>query len=58
MKVDPLQMEGIKMKTILLVDDEALMLDLLSLYLTPYGGYKCLKTKSGIFGQNKSSVAH
>lgn len=35
------------MKTILLVDDETLMLDLLSLYLSPYG-YKCLKSKSGM----------
>jgi DNA-binding response OmpR family regulator len=40
-------MEGIKMKTILLVDDEPLMLDLLALYLSPYG-YKCLKSKSGM----------
>lgn len=35
------------MKTILLVDDEPLMLDLLALYLSPYG-YKCLKSKSGM----------
>ncbi len=35
------------MKTILLVDDETLMLDLLSLYLSPYG-YKCLKSTSGM----------
>src|SRR5216117_285897 len=35
------------MKTILLVDDETLMLDLFSLYLSPYG-YKCLKSKSGM----------
>jgi DNA-binding response OmpR family regulator len=34
------------MKTILLVDDESLMLDLLSLYLSPHG-YKCLKSESG-----------
>lgn len=33
------------MKTILLVDDEAMMLDLLSLYLTPLG-YHCIKKKS------------
>ncbi|QED49413.1 response regulator transcription factor [Cytobacillus dafuensis] len=33
------------MKTILLVDDEPLMLDLLSLYLTP-AGYKCIKFPS------------
>ncbi|MEH7095013.1 response regulator transcription factor [Neobacillus vireti] len=34
------------MKTILLVDDETRMLDLLDLYLSPYG-YKCLKAESG-----------
>jgi DNA-binding response OmpR family regulator len=34
------------MQTILLVDDEPLMLDLLSLYLRPYG-YNCLKAQSG-----------
>ncbi|MFD0827051.1 response regulator transcription factor [Neobacillus sp. M.A.Huq-85] len=34
------------MKTILLVDDETRMLDLLSLYLTPYD-YRCLKAESG-----------
>ncbi|MDF1510364.1 response regulator transcription factor [Robertmurraya sp. DFI.2.37] len=33
------------MKTILLIDDEAMMLDLLSLYLTPLG-YKCVKKES------------
>lgn len=33
------------MKTILLVDDEQMMLDLLSLYLTPLG-YSCVKTDS------------
>ncbi|MDQ0272774.1 response regulator transcription factor [Cytobacillus purgationiresistens] len=33
------------MKTILLVDDEERMLDLLSLYLTPMG-YQCIKTSS------------
>lgn len=33
------------MKTILLVDDEQMMLDLLSLYLTPLG-YNCIKTES------------
>ncbi len=33
------------MKTILLVDDELMMLDLLSLYLTPVG-YKCIKMTS------------
>lgn len=35
------------MKTILLVDDEPLMLDLLALYLSPYG-YKCIKSNSGM----------
>lgn len=35
------------MKTILLVDDETLMLDLLALYLSPYG-YKCIKSNSGM----------
>jgi DNA-binding response OmpR family regulator len=34
------------MKTVLLIDDEQRMLDLLSLYLTPYG-YKCIKKVSG-----------
>lgn len=34
------------MKSILLVDDETRMLDLLDLYLTPHG-YKCIKTISG-----------
>lgn len=34
------------MKTILLVDDETRMLDLISLYLTPRG-YKCIKLASG-----------
>lgn len=33
------------MKTIILVDDEPLMLDLLSLYLSP-AGYKCIKKPS------------
>lgn len=35
------------MKTILLVDDEQRMLDLLSLYLSPLG-YKCVKTNSAV----------
>lgn len=35
------------MKTILLVDDEALMLDLLSLYLSPLG-YNCIKKESAL----------
>ncbi|MEW9503159.1 response regulator transcription factor [Jeotgalibacillus marinus] len=35
------------MKTILLVDDEQRMLDLLSLYLSPLG-YKCIKASSAI----------
>ena len=35
------------MATILLVDDETRMLDLLALYLTP-AGYKCIKRTSGI----------
>lgn len=35
------------MKTILLVDDEPMMLNLLSLYLAPYG-YSCIKSESGI----------
>lgn len=34
------------MKTILLVDDETRMLDLLCLYLAPYG-FRCIKTDSG-----------
>ena len=34
------------MTTILLVDDEQRMLDLLSLYITPYG-YKCIKKSTG-----------
>jgi DNA-binding response OmpR family regulator len=34
------------MKTVLLIDDEQRMLDLLSLYLSPYG-YKCIKKVSG-----------
>lgn len=34
------------MKTILLVDDETRMLDLLGLYLEPHG-FKCLKVESG-----------
>ena len=33
------------MKTILLVDDEPMMLDLLSLYLSPLG-YNCIKKES------------
>ena len=37
------------MRTILLVDDETRMLDLLSLYLTPLG-YKCVKTSSAMAG--------
>ena len=35
------------MKTILLVDDEPMMLDLLSLYLSPLG-YHCIKQESGL----------
>jgi DNA-binding response OmpR family regulator len=35
------------MKTILLVDDEAMMLDLLSLYLSPLG-YNCVKKESAL----------
>jgi len=35
------------MKTVLLVDDEQRMLDLLSLYLTP-NGYYCIKKNSGV----------
>ena len=35
------------MKTILLVDDEPMMLDLLSLYLSPLG-YHCIKKESGL----------
>jgi DNA-binding response OmpR family regulator len=34
------------METILLVDDEPIMLDLLSLYLSPLG-FRCIKTESG-----------
>ncbi|WP_209121356.1 response regulator transcription factor [Alkalihalobacillus sp. BA299] len=34
------------MKTVLLVDDEKRMLDLLDLYITPYG-YRCIKKDSG-----------
>jgi DNA-binding response OmpR family regulator len=34
------------MKTILLVDDESRMLDLLCLYLAPYG-FRCIKAESG-----------
>lgn len=34
------------MKTVLLVDDEQRMLDLLALYLTPHG-YRCIKKTSG-----------
>lgn len=34
------------MKTILLVDDEKRMLDLLELYISPHG-YKCIKKQSG-----------
>lgn len=33
------------MKTILLVEEERIMLDLLILYLTPLG-YNCIKTES------------
>lgn len=36
-----------KLQTILLVDDEARMLDLLSLYLRP-NGYNCIKSLSGL----------
>ena len=35
------------MKTILLVDDEPMMLDLLSLYLSPLG-YHCIKKESAL----------
>ena len=35
------------MKTILLVDDEQMMLDLLSLYLSPIG-YNCIKKESAL----------
>lgn len=35
------------MKTLLLVDDEPIMLDLLSLYLSPLG-YTCIKCNSGM----------
>ena len=35
------------MKTILLVDDEPMMLDLLSLYLSPLG-YNCIKRESAL----------
>ena len=35
------------MKTILFVDDEPMMLDLLSLYLSPLG-YHCIKKESGL----------
>ncbi|WP_216830696.1 response regulator transcription factor [Alkalihalobacterium elongatum] len=34
------------MKTVLLIDDEKRMLDLLELYISPYG-YKCIKNTSG-----------
>ncbi|WP_226670145.1 response regulator transcription factor [Metabacillus litoralis] len=37
------------MKTVLLIDDEQRMLDLLSLYIEPYG-YTCFKKTSGIEG--------
>lgn len=37
------------MKTVLLIDDEQRMLDLLSLYIEPYG-YTCIKKRSGIEG--------
>lgn len=37
------------MKTVLLIDDEQRMLDLLSLYIEPYG-YICIKMKSGFEG--------
>ncbi|WP_428910167.1 response regulator transcription factor [Niallia sp. Krafla_26] len=39
------------MKTILLVDDEPMMLDLLSLYLSPLG-YHCIKKESAIDALN------
>lgn len=34
------------MKTVLLVDDEKRMLDLLELYISPHG-YKCIKKQTG-----------
>ena len=37
------------MKNILLIDDETMMLDLLSLYLSPYG-YNCIKKESALEG--------
>lgn len=37
------------MKTILIIDDEPVMLDLLSLYLSPLG-YQCIKVDSGLKG--------
>lgn len=37
------------MKTILIIDDEPVMLDLLSLYLSPLG-YRCIKVDSGLKG--------
>jgi len=37
---------GSRMKTVLLVDDEERMLDLLELYITPHG-FKCVKRQSG-----------
>jgi len=37
------------MRTVLLIDDEKRMLDLLSLYIEPYG-YKCIKKHSGSDG--------
>jgi DNA-binding response OmpR family regulator len=37
------------MKTILIIDDEPIMLDLLSLYLSPLG-YRCIKVDSGLKG--------
>lgn len=37
------------MKTILIIDDEPVMLDLLSLYLSPLG-YHCIKLDSGLRG--------
>lgn len=37
------------MKTILIIDDEPVMLDLLSLYLSPLG-FRCVKVDSGLTG--------
>ena len=47
------------MKTVVLVDDEQRMLDLLELYITPHG-YRCMKIKSGYeaiqFLRNKHAI--